>query len=74
MSFWTLTRPSGGKDKLSTKTRPQDIDKIYHALEIGLVDCFLYKKNKIPGSFHSEQLHIALDSMKYREILKFHLN
>jgi hypothetical protein len=27
-------------DKLLTKTRPQDIDKIYHALEIGLADCF----------------------------------
>jgi hypothetical protein len=24
------------RDKLSTKTRPQDIDKIYRALEIGL--------------------------------------
>jgi hypothetical protein len=60
-------------DKLSTKTRPQDIDKIYHTLEIGLADCFLYKKNRIPGSFHSERLHIAPDSMKYRRILKSHL-
>jgi hypothetical protein len=60
-------------DKLSTKTRPQDIDKIYRALEIGLVDCFPYKKNRIPGSFHSERLHIAPDSMKYRRILKSRL-
>jgi hypothetical protein len=30
------------RDKLSTKTRPQDIDKIYRALEIGLADCFPY--------------------------------
>jgi hypothetical protein len=60
-------------DKLSTKTRPQDIDKIYRALEIGLADCFSYKKNRIPSSFHSERLHIALDSMKYRRILKSHL-
>jgi hypothetical protein len=46
-------------DKLSTKTRPQDIDKIYRALEIGLADCFPYKKNRIPGTFHSDRLHIA---------------
>jgi hypothetical protein len=57
-------------DKLSMKTRPQDIDKTYRALEIGLADCFLYKKNRILGSFHSERLHIASDSMKYRRILK----
>jgi hypothetical protein len=57
-------------DKLSTKTRPQDIDKIYRALEIGLADCFPYKKNRIPGAFHSDRLHIASDSMKYRRILK----
>jgi hypothetical protein len=56
--------------KLSTKTRLQDIDKIYCTLEIGLGDCFPYKKNMIPGSFHSERLHIAPDSMKYRKILK----
>jgi uncharacterized ferritin-like protein (DUF455 family) len=61
------------RDKLSTKTRPQEIDKIYHALEIGLADCFPYKKNKIPSSFHSERLHIAPDSMKYWKILKSHL-
>jgi hypothetical protein len=60
-------------DKLSTKTRPQDIDKIYRALEIGLADCFLYKKNRIPGAFHSDRLHIAPDSMKYRKILKSRL-
>jgi hypothetical protein len=51
------------EDKLSTKTRPQDIDKIYHALEIELADCFPYKKNRIPGAFHSDRLHIAPDSM-----------
>jgi hypothetical protein len=60
-------------DKLSTKTMPQDIDKIYRALEIGLGDCFPYKKNKIPGTFHSDRLHIAPDSMKYRRILKSQL-
>jgi hypothetical protein len=60
-------------DKLSTKTRPQDIDKIYHALEIGLADCFPYKKNRIPGAFYSDCLHIAPDSMKYRRILKSRL-
>jgi hypothetical protein len=60
-------------DKLSTKTRPQDIDKIYRALEIGLADCFPYKKNRIPGAFHSDCLHIAPDSMKYRRILKSRL-
>jgi hypothetical protein len=53
------------EDKLSTKTRPQDIDKIYCALKIGLAICFLYKKNRIPASFHSDRLHIAPDSMKY---------
>jgi hypothetical protein len=53
------------------KTRPQDIDKIYRALEIGLADCFPYKKNMIPGPFHSDRLHIAPDSMNYRRILKF---
>jgi hypothetical protein len=49
-----------------------DIDeaKIYLALEIGLADCFRYKKNRIPGAFHSDRLHIAPDSMKYRRILK----
>jgi hypothetical protein len=61
------------RDKLSTKTRPQDIDKIYRALEIGLADCFPYKKNKIPGAFHSDRLHIAPNSMKYRRILKSRL-
>jgi hypothetical protein len=60
-------------DKLSTKTRPQDIDKIYRALEIGLADCFPYKKNMIPGAFHSDRLHIVPDSMKYRRILKSRL-
>jgi hypothetical protein len=60
-------------DKLSTKTRPQDIDKIYRALEIGLADCFPYKKNRILGAFHSDRLHIAPDSMKYRRILKSRL-
>jgi hypothetical protein len=60
-------------DKLLTKTRPQDIDKIYRALEIGLENCFPYNKNRIPGSFHFERLHIAPDSMKYRRILKSHL-
>jgi hypothetical protein len=61
-------------DKLSTKTRPQNIDKIYHALEIGLADCFPYKKNRIPEAFHSDRLHIAPDSMKYRRILKSRLD
>jgi hypothetical protein len=60
-------------DKLLTKTRPQDIDKIYRALEIGLADCFPYKKNRIPSAFHSDHLHIAPDSMKYRRILKSRL-
>jgi hypothetical protein len=60
-------------NKLSTKTRPQDIDKIYRALEIGLADCFPYKKIRIPGAFHSDRLHIAPDSMKYRRILKSRL-
>jgi hypothetical protein len=60
-------------DKLSTKTRPHDIDKIYRALEIRLADYFLYKKNRIPGAFHSDRLHIAPDSMKYRRILKSRL-
>jgi hypothetical protein len=60
-------------DKLSTKTRPQDIDKIYRALEIGLADCFPYKKNRILGAFHSDRLYIAPDSMKYRMILKSRL-
>jgi hypothetical protein len=60
-------------DKLSTKTRPQDIDKIYRAFKIGLADCFPYKKNKIPGAFHFNRLHIAPDSMKYRRILKSRL-
>jgi hypothetical protein len=63
----------GRGDKLSTKTRPQDIDKIYRALEIRLVDCFPYKKNRIPVAFHSDRLHIAPDSMKYRRILKSRL-
>jgi hypothetical protein len=60
-------------NKLSTKTRPEDIDKIYRALEIRLADCFPYKKNKIPGAFHSDRLHIAPDSMKYRRIMKSRL-
>ena len=60
-------------DKLSTETRPHDIDKIYRALEIRLADCFIYKKNRIPGAFYSECLHIAPDSMKYRRILKSRL-
>jgi hypothetical protein len=60
-------------DKLSTKTRPQDIDKIYRALEIRLADCFPYKKNRIPRAFHSDRLYIAPDSMKYRRILKSRL-
>jgi hypothetical protein len=60
-------------DKLSTKTRPQDIDKIYRALEIGLADCFPYKKNRILGAFHSDHLHIVPDSMKYRRTLKSRL-
>jgi hypothetical protein len=58
------------RDKLSTKTRPQDIDKIYRTLKIGLADCFSYKKNRILGSFHSEYLHIAPNSMKYKKNLK----
>jgi hypothetical protein len=60
-------------DKLSTKTRPQDIDKIYRALEIRLADCFPYKKNRILGAFHSDRLYIAPDSMNYRRILKSRL-
>ena len=60
-------------DKLLTKTRLKDTDKIYCALEIGLVDCFLYKKNMIHGAFHSDCLHIAPDSMKYRRILQSRL-
>jgi hypothetical protein len=60
-------------DKLSTKTRPQDIDKIYRTLEIGLKDCFPYKKNMIPSSFYFERLHIVPDSIKYRRILKSRL-
>jgi hypothetical protein len=60
-------------DKLSTKTRPQNIDKIYCALKIELADCFLYKKNTILGTFHSDHLHIAPDLMKHRRILKSRL-
>jgi hypothetical protein len=60
-------------DKLSTKIRPQDINKIYRALEIELANCFPYKKNRIPSAFHSDRLHIAPDSMKYRRILKSRL-
>jgi hypothetical protein len=60
-------------DKLSTKTRPQDVDKIYRTLETGLADCFMYKQNRIPATFHSDRLHIAPDSMKYRRVLKSRL-
>jgi hypothetical protein len=61
------------EDKLSTKTRPQNIEKIYRALKIGLADCFPYKKNRISGAFHYNRIHIAPDSMKYRRILKSQL-
>jgi uncharacterized ferritin-like protein (DUF455 family) len=61
------------RDKLSTKIRPHDVDKVYCALEIGLAECFPYKINRIPATFHSDRLHIAPDSMKYRKILKSHL-
>jgi hypothetical protein len=36
------------EDKLSTKRRPHDVNKIYHALRVILDNCFSCKKSKIP--------------------------
>ena len=47
-----------------------DIKKIYRAFEMGLVDCFPYKNDRISGAFHSDHLHIAPNSMEYRRIMK----
>jgi hypothetical protein len=66
----TLMRPSGAETSFRRRQGHRISRRFYRALEIGLADCFPYKKNRIPSAFHSDHLHIVPDSMKYRKILK----
>ena len=60
-------------DKLSTKTRLQDVDKIYKALVIRLAEYLWCKESWICKIFHYNQLYIALNSMKHLKVLNAYL-
>ena len=55
-------------NRLSTKTKDDEVNAIYKALEEGLGHAFPYKKRRLPGVIPSEKLHIAPDELKYRKI------
>jgi hypothetical protein len=55
---------------LTTKTKENEVNAIYQALETGLLHAFLYKKQRLLGVIHSDKLHIAPDELKYRKIAK----
>jgi len=55
-------------NKLITKTKENEVEVIYEALEHGLADAFPYKKTQIPGIIHSNRLHIASTKLKYKMI------
>jgi hypothetical protein len=53
---------------LSTKTKDDEVNAIYKALEEGLGNAFPYKKRRLPRVIPSEKLFIAPDKLKYRKI------
>lgn len=57
-------------NRMSSKTKEEELDAIYKALESGLSSAFPYKKKRLPGVIPSDKLHIAPDTLKYRKIAK----
>jgi hypothetical protein len=55
-------------DRLSTKTKDDEVNAIYKALEAGLGHAFPYKNRTLPGAIPSEKLWIAPVELKYRKI------
>jgi hypothetical protein len=55
-------------NRLSTKTKDEEVNSIYKALEEGLGHAFLYEKWRLSGVIPSEKLHIAPDELKYTKI------
>ena len=67
ISIILTKNPKFGDMLISTK--PVDVDKINGVLNVGLMDCFSHPKTKLLGSFHLDNLHIALNNKKYKKIL-----
>lgn len=57
-------------NKLTTKTKADEVDAVYKALELGLAHAFPYRKRRLPGVIQADRLHIAPDALKYRKVLK----
>lgn len=57
-------------NKLTTKTKAEEVDAVYKALDLGLAHAFPYRKRRLPGVIQSDRLHIAPDALKYRKMLK----
>ena len=55
---------------LTTKTKDNEVNAIYQALETGLLHAFPYKKQRLPGVIPSDRFHIAPDELKYKKIAK----
>ncbi len=70
----TLDDALARANKLSTKTKDDEVEAIYKALDAGLSRLFPYKKHRLPGVIHSDRLHIAPDTLKYRRIAKERLS
>jgi hypothetical protein len=57
-------------NRLSTKTKDNEVEAIYKALDAGLSHVFPYKKHRLPGVIPLDRLHIAPDELKYCRIAK----
>ena len=62
----TLAEAIVQANSLSSKSKPADVEAMYKTLEEGLGGCFPYGQEPIPQKFHSNKIHLAPASMKYR--------
>jgi len=70
---FTLNEAMSRGNHLMKKTKDNEVNAIYQALEFGLLHAFPYKKWRLLGVIQSDRLHIAPDKLKYRKIAKDHL-
>ena len=52
-------------NNLLSKTKPTDIVAMYKSLKEGLDQCFQCGQDLLPSKIPAENIHLALDSLKY---------
>lgn len=65
--MYTLDKALLHGNKLTTKTKDNEVGVIYKALDSGLIITFPYRKWQIPRLIYSSKLHIVLDELKYKK-------